>query len=98
MYFNQRRENSGYLSDTFARAVLGAIPRLDVERAIGARDSAAVRRALRANDRLAARAGADATPMFLIGRTGRPPQVLSRQLTTAQAIGEAVDRLAPAGA
>src|SRR4051794_37511295 len=98
MYFNQGRENSGYLTDAFARAVLGAVPRLDVDRVMGARDSAVVRRALQGNDRLAARAGADATPTFLISRTGRPPQILSRQLTTAQAIGEAVDRLAPAGA
>jgi protein-disulfide isomerase len=98
LYFNQGAENSGYLTDAFARRTLAAVGGLDVPRVLRQRSSGAVAGALRADDRLAARAGVQGTPTFLIGPTGRRPRVLSHQLIGAADIAAAVDRLAPAGA
>jgi protein-disulfide isomerase len=92
LYFNQGRENSGYMTDTYVRGVLDAVPGLDLARALRDRGSRSVDRALLDSDRLAARNAADATPTFLIGPTGGRLRVLTRQLTTADYIGRAVDR------
>jgi protein-disulfide isomerase len=74
MYRNQGLENGGYVTDTYLRALAGAIPGADVARALAERGSAAVQAQL-AQAALAARAGhISSTPSFLLARSGETPQ------------------------
>src|SRR5215207_3148294 len=70
-YFNQGAENSGYATDAFLDGLLGAISRLDVQRARRDGETAAADRLLGDAESLAQRHGIDSTPSFLLGRTGR---------------------------
>jgi protein-disulfide isomerase len=74
MYANQGLENSGYVTDTYLRALAGAIPGLDVAQALAARDSASVRAQLREAKQLGLRLHIAGTPSFLLYRTGATPQ------------------------
>jgi protein-disulfide isomerase len=74
MYANQGLENSGYVTDTYLRALAGAIPGLDVARALAARDSAAVRAQLGEAKQLGLRLHIAGTPSFLLYRTGTTPR------------------------
>ena len=70
IYVNQGAENSGWVTDDFLRAIGEAVPGLDVDRMMEARDSAEVTAAI---EEAAAAAQADAvtgTPAFLLGETG----------------------------
>src|SRR5215207_9733515 len=70
-YVNQGRENSGYATDAFLDGLLGAIPRLNVERARRDGQTAVADRLLANATALAQRHDIDSTPSFLLGRTGR---------------------------
>jgi protein-disulfide isomerase len=74
MYGNQGLENSGYVTDTYLRALAGAIPGVGVERALGARGSATVRAGLSEAKRLASSLHVESTPSFLLYRTGASPR------------------------
>jgi protein-disulfide isomerase len=74
MYANQGLENSGYVTDTYLRALAGALPGLDVARALAARGSAAVRAELSEAKLLGLRLKIDSTPSFLLYRTGAAPR------------------------
>jgi protein-disulfide isomerase len=67
-YRNQGRENSGWASDAFLRALATAVPGLDVRRVLAQRDSAAVTARLDAANALATRSRVSSTPTFLVGR------------------------------
>jgi protein-disulfide isomerase len=72
VYLNQGEENSGYITPAYLRALLAAVPGLNVARALDAsRTPAAAGTLARAND-VAVEHGVDATPSFLVGRTGGP--------------------------
>ena len=73
-YRNQGLENSGYVTDTYVRALAGAIPGVDVSRALGARSSAAVRAELSEAKQLGLALQIESTPSFLLYRTGTAPQ------------------------
>jgi len=94
LYYNQGQENTGYMTDAYLRRVLGAVRGLDVDRVMRERTSAAVTRAMGANDRFAARHGARGTPTFLIGRTGRRLRPLAQQVIPAADVARAVDVVA----
>jgi protein-disulfide isomerase len=69
-YRNQGTENSGYVTEDFLRRLARATPGLDVERATAESGSTAVEDRLEDAEAAAANAGIDATPSFLVGRTG----------------------------
>jgi protein-disulfide isomerase len=93
VYHNQRRENSGYATDAFIRRILGAVPGLDVERALAARGSGAARRHLDRALTLARRHKVRGAPWFLLGRTGGMAAALPlRRMAIAQFTGP-IDRL-----
>jgi protein-disulfide isomerase len=77
MYRNQGLENGGYVTDTYLRALAGAIPGADVSRALSARDSATVAAQLSEAQALAKRFGVNSTPSFLLYRSGEPPRRFS---------------------
>jgi protein-disulfide isomerase len=69
-YHRQGQENSGYVTDDFLRQVLGAVPGIDVERALSdAGDPKAEQLPARAEAEANA-AGISSTPSFRIGSTG----------------------------
>lgn len=69
-YLNQGEENSGYVTDAFARRVASGVAGLDAERLIRDAKSAPVRGlAQRTSDEFERR-GLNGTPSFLIGKTG----------------------------
>jgi protein-disulfide isomerase len=74
MYANQGLENSDYVTDTYLRALAGAIPGVDVARALTARGSTAVRAELGEAKQLGLRLHIAGTPSFLLYRTGAAPR------------------------
>jgi len=77
MYRNQGLENSGYVTDTYLRALAGAIPGVDVPRVLIDRASPAVSAELDQAHAQAQQLGLQGTPAFLLARPGRPPRVLT---------------------
>jgi protein-disulfide isomerase len=67
-YRNQGKENSGWATDALLKRLASAVPGLDVDRAMAARNSAAVTGALNTAQTEATRAGVQLTPTFLVGR------------------------------
>jgi protein-disulfide isomerase len=94
VYFNQGEENSGYADESFVRRVLGAVPGLDVERALAERNHLRVSRALGATDALARQYGISSTPSFVIGPTGGTLSKASLRTLSAEEIGRAIDAVA----
>jgi protein-disulfide isomerase len=77
MYQNQAAENSGYVTDSYLRALAGAIPGVDVSEALRRRNSMAVQAQILQAQRLAKQWHVQGTPAFLLMRAGAPTQVLS---------------------
>jgi protein-disulfide isomerase len=90
-YANQGEENSGYVTDGFLRKVLGAVPGLDVDRALKAASSPAATQQLGAAQTLASRYGVDSTPTVLVGPTGGTLKDVGGQGPTAGSVGKAID-------
>ncbi len=70
VYANQGEENSGYATDDYLRKIGAAVPGLDVEKAMNARDSQEVADQLAENEQLAQAAGVTGTPTIFVGRSG----------------------------
>lgn len=70
VYANQGAENSGYATDEYLRRIGGAVAGLDVGQALAARDTASATHELADAARASSINGVDATPTFLVGRTG----------------------------
>ena len=68
VYHNQGTENTGYADDAYLRRIAGAVPGLDANKAMSARDSAAVTAALKTAESNASKSGVNETPTFLVGR------------------------------
>ncbi|MBI5106652.1 MAG: thioredoxin domain-containing protein [Solirubrobacterales bacterium] len=95
MYYNQGAENSGYVTDAWLRGVLGAVPGLDVERALAGADGPAAAKLLTDARTLAIRNAVDRTPTFLLGRTGgRLEKVLLQTLAPGE-LDARIDALLP---
>jgi protein-disulfide isomerase len=67
MYLNQGRENSGYVTPAYLRRLLGAVPGLNVARALAASATPAADDVLSAANVAAQQDGVEGTPTFLIG-------------------------------
>jgi hypothetical protein len=65
------------VTDTYLRALAGAIPSVDVPRALAERGSPEVQSQIDQARALALRLHLQGTPAFLLSRTGTPPQRFS---------------------
>jgi protein-disulfide isomerase len=72
MYLNQGEENSGYVTPSYLRRVLDAVPGLNVPAALGASAAPSADAALTQANNVATADGVNATPSFLIGKAGGP--------------------------
>jgi protein-disulfide isomerase len=77
MYDNQAAENSGYVTDTYLRALTSAIPGANVSQALTRRDSPSVQEQIAQAQQLATRHHVQGTPAFLLERAGESTQMLS---------------------
>ncbi|HWX75690.1 MAG TPA: thioredoxin domain-containing protein [Solirubrobacteraceae bacterium] len=91
-YRNQGLENTGYVTDTYLRALASAIPGVDVAGALAARGSPATLQALAEARALARSANVQATPMFSLSRTAGTGPPLPAGLIDAQALPGALAR------
>jgi protein-disulfide isomerase len=92
-YENQGEENSGYATPTFLRRIAAGVPGLDVTRAVADAARPAADNAQRATNTLAAQAGINSTPSFLLGRTGGKLSVFDYADLTPGAFMPALDKL-----
>lgn len=69
-YLNQGEENSGYVTDAFARRIAAGVPGLDPGRLVSDAKTLAVRGRAKQTAGEFQRRGLNGTPSFLIGRTG----------------------------
>jgi protein-disulfide isomerase len=97
MYQNQGSENSSYVTDTYLRALAGAIPGVDVARALAARGSQYVQAQLAEAQALATRFGVKSTPSFLLSRTGAPPRRFSPESLDSGAFTAPLEKLLAGG-
>jgi protein-disulfide isomerase len=72
MYLNQGEENSGYVTPSYLRHLLDAVPGLNVPAALNASAAPSADAALTQANNVATADGVNATPSFLIGRAGGP--------------------------
>lgn len=93
MYRNQALENSSYVTDTYLRALAGAIPGVDVTRALAARDSPGVQSQLRQAAGAARSFGLTSTPSFLLSRSGERPRRFSPAGLDESSFSAPLDRL-----
>jgi protein-disulfide isomerase len=94
MYHNQGQENSGYVSDGFLRRVMGAIPGLDVQKALSQVNDPRVEKSMAETDTLATRYGVNSTPSFLVGKSGGTLRNVQLQTLSASELGQAIDAAA----
>jgi len=85
LFANQGTENAGWVTDALLHAIGTAVPGLDTQQMLDARDSATVNRGLADAAALAETAGITSTPAFAVGKTGGALRVV--QLTSLDASG-----------
>jgi protein-disulfide isomerase len=93
IYASQGAENTGWVTDSYLRALATAIPALDADRLLGDAGSASVTRDLIALEHVAHADGITGTPSFRLGRTGG--RLLPLEITSLDisAFRPAIDRL-----
>ncbi len=92
-YANQQTENSGYVTDSYLRRIAGGVGGLNVAMAAAASGAPAAQAQLTAADQLAAHAGIDSTPSFLLGKSGGRLRTLNYSDLTPAAFTPAIDAL-----
>jgi protein-disulfide isomerase len=90
-YLNQGAENSGYVTPEFLRAITGATPGLDVQRALNDRSVDTVTAQLTRAQRSADRLGVAATPSFFLLRPARKAVQLHPSALTTHALSSAIE-------
>jgi protein-disulfide isomerase len=93
MYRNQGLENSSYVTDTYLRALAGAIPSIDVAHALAEESSPGVQNQIDQARALARGLHLQATPAFLLSRTGAPPQRFSPASLDPESFSGPLDKL-----
>jgi protein-disulfide isomerase len=93
MYLNQGTENTGYVTSSYVRALLRAIPGLNVTAALSAIQTPAADSALTNASGLAVEDGIRGTPSFLLGRANGPLHQFEPPTLTAAPFAAALDRL-----
>lgn len=94
LFVGQGRENSGYATEEFVRATLGAVAGLDVDKALADGEGADGTNAIDQAQQLATTSGVDSTPAFLVGKTGEPLKKLDVTSLDGSEIRAAVKELA----
>jgi protein-disulfide isomerase len=97
MYRNQGLENSSYVTDTYLSALAGAIPGVDVARALAARDSAGVREELTEATASARRLLVKSTPSFLLAPSGAAPRRFSPESLDVSSFSGPLERMLAGG-
>jgi protein-disulfide isomerase len=93
MYSNQGLENSSYVTDTYLRALAGAIPSVDVAQALIQRNSPGVQNQIDQAQALAQQLHLQDTPTFLLSRTGASPQRFSPASLDPESFSGPLDKL-----
>jgi protein-disulfide isomerase len=97
MYRNQALENSSYVTDTYLRALAGAIPGTNVTEALVAQGSPAVQSQLQQAASAARALGIEGTPSFLLSPTGGQPRRFSPAGLDEGSFSGALDKLLGGG-
>jgi protein-disulfide isomerase len=92
-YLNQGTENTGYVTSSYLRRLLQAIPGLNVATALGESQTPTADAALTEATDLAARDGISGTPSFLIGPTNGPLRQFQPPTLTAAPFATALNGL-----
>ena len=95
LYSRQGAENSGYATDEFLREAAGAVPGLDVERALEDATSAAAERVLAAAGERAAELEVQGTPAFFAEAGAGGPEPLRVDPLDGDGFAAAVEPLLP---
>jgi protein-disulfide isomerase len=90
-YANQGSENSGYVTDDFLRRIAGAVPGVDVQRALDERGAPAVDRLLTDATNEWQASGMTYTPAFLLGSSGGTLAPFETREITPEAFSRALD-------
>ena len=93
VYTNQGAENGGWVTEDFLRAVGEAVPSLDVDRMLEARDAAEVTASIEEAALAAEADGVTGTPSFLLGETGGELGPLEISSLEPEEFRAAIDRL-----
>lgn len=97
-YKNQETgENTGYVTNDYLKAIAGAIPGVDVTRAVADSAGPGARAQIDQAHALARQFGIRSTPSFLIGRAGQPLQSLSPYDLGAGSFSGPLDRVLAGG-
>ncbi|MBI5106654.1 MAG: thioredoxin domain-containing protein [Solirubrobacterales bacterium] len=92
VYFNQGQENTGYVTDEWINGILGAIPGLDVDKALSDASGAPAAKELQTADAAAQKNGIMSTPSFLLGPTGGTLKKVELQELTSDAMSKEIDK------
>jgi protein-disulfide isomerase len=92
-YRAQGTENTGYATDSFLRKLAEAIPGLDVERALVARESARVDALLAAARTRAGRLAVESTPSFFVSHANGGTHPLAVSSLEAQSFTDSLDAM-----
>lgn len=91
-YDVQGQENTGYVTDTFLRSVLGGVKGLDVERAMADRGGSTVARELGAVKTMQSRYGVTGTPTLLVGADDADLRVISDGVMSVEQLTAALNQ------
>jgi len=97
-YANQKEENTGYVTDDFLRKIGSGVAGLDVTRAMTDRTSPRITRQMQDANTLASQYGVNATPTFVIGRSGGSMRALTLKGLDANSVDSAIAKVIPANA
>lgn len=91
-YDVQGKEQSGYVTDTFLRGVLGGVQGLDLARAMKERNSAEVRDELAAVHSMQSRYAVDSTPTIMIGSDFNDLELVSDGVPSSDQLAQAINK------
>jgi protein-disulfide isomerase len=97
-YINQKDEQTDYATDAYLKSLASQIPGVNVNQAMGARNSFPVTTQLKLAETLAAKNGVTGTPTFFVGptKTGALTEVtMNNDLGDISPITSAVDAISP---
>jgi protein-disulfide isomerase len=93
LFRNQGAENSGWVSEDLLRSIGSSVAGLQGTKMLDARASAAVTERFEEDASIAADAGINSTPSFLVGRSGETPAALRVSALEPPAFRSALDAL-----
>lgn len=97
MYKNQGAENTSYVTDRYLQALAGAIPGVDVSRALRERSSGAVEAQIDQAHALAQQLHLQSTPSFVLARRGRAGRVLPSTDLSSASLAAPIDQALASG-